>query len=354
MRLVKVLFVRASLAAILVLSTTYLSAQHLSAQAVPAQGASAQQPDSKVTQTARQALIDIFSGTGDLTKHLTVEVQKELQSGTKAGVAFSPAMMLGDIHSVAGSHFKTFDTGSILLSTSNPKKHERMEIQVDSDDLNADQDTMQLSIHQFRDEKEINTPFQFISQISIGMKKQENIWRLNEIAIGAKFPVGDPGLFKRLVDPNILGGGGESSGMYGANVEVGRPKLNIEDIVRSLSYQEEMYASQHPEQGFACSLTDLMGEAGTAPALGLDPQVKIGLVDGFRISVTGCQGIPAASFQITAEPLSPSAGSKAFCTDATHNVRQSDDGRGPTCLTSGRVPSNRSSAPGAHTEIVVH
>jgi hypothetical protein len=341
MRLVKVLLVRTSLAAILVLSTNYLSAQHLSVQVPPAQGASAQQPDSKVPQTARQALIDIFSGA-DITKHLTIEVQKEMQKKSPSGVAFGPAAMLAGFHTAAGAHFKTFDTGPILVLATDAKTHERTELHLDNDDLNADEDTLQLSIHQFRDEKEVETAFQFISQITIGMKKQENIWRLNEIAIGAKFPVGDPGLFKKLADPNVVGGGGESSGMYGAKVEVERPKLNMEDTLRSLSYQEQMYAGQHPEQGFACSLTDLMGEAGTAAAFGLDPQVKTGLVDGFRISVSGCQGIPAASYQITAEPLSPSAGSKAFCTDATHNIRQSDDGRGSTCLASGRAPSNKS------------
>jgi hypothetical protein len=359
MRLVKVLLIPTSLAAILVLSTNYLSAQHLLVQALPAQGASAQQPDAKVLQTARQALIEILTGAGDASRHLTVEVQKEMQKKSLSGVSFSPTAMLAGFHSAAGSHFKTFDAGPILLSASDPKTHERMEVQVDSDDLNADQDTLQLSIHQFRDEKEIETPFQFISQISVGMQKQANIWRLNEIAIGAKFPVGDPALFRKFNETSGAGAGSGGEGMYaiagGASPESeGVPKRDIQTTLSLIAFREQMYASRHPEQGFTCSLPDLLAEDSEAAAFGLDPQIKTGIFDGFRISASGCQGIPVGSYQIAAEPLSQSAGSKAFCTDATHNIRQSDDGRGSTCLASGRVPSNRSTGDRAHTEMLVH
>lgn len=359
MRLVKVLLVSASFAAVFLLSSNDLLAQHSSTQALPAQNASTQQPDARIVQTARQALIEILSGRGDASKHLTVEVQKEMQKKSPSGVGFSPTAMLAGFHSVAGPHFKTFDAGPILLSASDPKTHERMELQVDSDDLNADQDTLQLSIHQFRDEKEIESPFQFISQISVGMKKQADIWRLNEIAIGAKFPVGDPALFRKFNEPAGAGAGSANQGMYaiagGASPEsAGVPKRDIQTTLSLISMGEQMYASRHPDQGFTCSLPDLLAEDSEAAALGLDPQIKTGIFDGFRISASGCQGLPVGSYQIAAEPLAQSAGSKAFCTDATHNIRQSDDGRGSTCLTSGRVPSNRSTGDRAHTEIVVH
>jgi hypothetical protein len=358
MRLVKVLLVSASFAAVFVLSSNYLLAQHSSTHALPAQGASAQPPDSKVLQTARQALIEILTGRGDASKHLTVEVQNEMQKKPPSGVGFSPTAMLAGFHSVAGPHFKTFDAGQILLSASDPKTHERIELQVDSDDLNADQDTLQLSVHQFRDEKEIETPFQFISQISVGMKKQANIWRLNEIAVGAKFPVGDPALFRKFNEPAGAGARSGGEGMYaiagGASPEsAGIPKRDIQTTLSLLSIGEQMYASRHPDQGFTCSLPDLLAEDSEAAALGLDPQIKTGIFDGFRISASGCQGLPVGSYQIVAEPLLQSAGSKAFCTDATHNIRQSDDGRGSTCLASGRVPSKGSIVPDVHTHIVV-
>ncbi len=157
-----------------------------------------QAPPPKPPQTARQALIEILSGGADASKHLTVEVQKEMQNKSSSGFAFNPGEVVAGFHSQAGSGFKTFETGPILFSNTDPRTHERTEVHVDNDDLNADEDTLQLSIHQFRDEKEIGTAFQFISQISVGMKKQENIWRLNEIGVIAKVPVGDPALFRQL------------------------------------------------------------------------------------------------------------------------------------------------------------
>lgn len=326
----------------------------LSSQSLPKQPAGPRPP-----QTARQALIEIITGKGDVTSHLTVEVQKEMQKKTKAGIGFTPAAMLAGFHSAAGENIKTFETGSILLSANDSRSHERTEVHVDNDDLNADQATLQLSIHQFKDEKEIDTPFQFISQISVGMKKQENIWRLNEIAIGAKFPVGDPALFRKLNDQSGSGTLSGGEGMYaiagGASADAAEvPKRDMETTLSLISFREQMYASRHPEQGFTCSLADLMGEANEAGAFGLDPQIKTGIADGFRISASGCQGLPVGSYQIVAEPISPSAGSKAFCTDATHNVRQSDDGRGSTCLASGKVAVRQTLPSRSRTEVVVH
>jgi hypothetical protein len=269
--------------------------------------------------------------------------------------------MLAGMRSAAGTGLKTFDAGPILFSTMDPKLHERMEIHVDSDDLNADQDTLQLSIHQFRDEKEIDTPFQFISQISIGMKKQENIWRLNEIGVTAKLPVGDPAMYRKFNQqsqaslaevPNS--GDGSYGYTLGSSTDAQISKVDIQTTLSLLSLQEQLYASQHPEQGFSCSLSDLVPEPGQSEGFGIDPQVKTGISNGFRISVSGCQGLPVGSYQIAAEPISPAAGNKAFCTDATHNIRQADDGRGSTCLSSGRVPVNKSFVPESHTELVVH
>ena len=317
-----------------------------------------QQPQSKRPQTAREALIEMFTGKVDLSKHLTVEVQKEFQNKSSSGFAFTPGAMLSGFRSQTGSRIKTFEVGPILFSSLDPRTHERTEVHVDNDDLNADEDTLQLSIHQFRDEKEIATAFQFISQISVGMKKQENIWRLNEIGVVAKVPVGDPALFRQLNEEMKASGtdvavsGGVAMDSYSAlsPAEASQaPKLDIPATISLVSLQEQIYAGQHPERGFSCSLPELLADANQS--FGLDPQVKTGIWNGYRINISGCQDIPSGSYQITAEPLSPSAGNKAFCTDATHNIRVSDDGRGTTCLTAGKVPKN---FPQPRTEVVGH
>jgi hypothetical protein len=58
---------------------------------------------------------------------------------------------------------------------------------------------------------------------------------------------------------------------------------------------------------------------------------------GYRFSLSGCQDKPSGSFHLVVEPVSPTGKAKAFCTDATNNVRSSDDGSGSSCLASGKV-----------------
>jgi hypothetical protein len=175
--------------------------------------------------------------------------------------------------------------------------------------------------------------------------------------------VGDPALFRQLnegmkasgTDLHVSGGVSMDPYSVSSSSEASQiPKVDIQTTVSLISFQEQIYAGQHPERGFSCSLSELLSDSNQSQSFGLDPQVKTGISNGYRINISGCQDIPSGSYQITAEPLSPSAGNKAFCTDATHNIRASDDGRGSTCLISGRVPVNKNLVPESHTEVVVH
>src|SRR5262249_54942820 len=130
-------------------------------------------------------------------------------------------------------------------------------------------------------------------------------------------------------------------GMF-ANIgpgERGKPEaqqMTAEQSVMMLGFAEEAYAQQHPEAGFTCSLAEL----GKGTAFNLDERIFKGEpYNGYKFTLSNCQGKPAESFHVIAEPLAPGAGAKAYCTDATRNVRSSEDGRGATCLTSGKPPS---------------
>jgi hypothetical protein len=69
----------------------------------------------------------------------------------------------------------------------------------------------------------------------------------------------------------------------------------------------------------------------------LDPRIFSGEpYHGYKFSLSGCQDKPSGSFHLVAEPVSPTGKAKAFCTDATNNVRSSDDGLGSSCLASGK------------------
>ena len=301
------------------------------------------QPQAAKPQTARQALLEMMSG-GDqaFAKHLTVEIQEGMKNSAN-GKNISPAFaVLGGLRTLQTSGAETFETGSVLLSMSDPKTHEKFEVHVDSDDLSGDEDRLQLSIHAFRDGQEIDSPLQFISRIEVGMRNQRNIWRLNEITVSATVPVGDPVLMAKLGAATAGGGmiGGKVP-VVSAEHEQRRPKLDVANTIRMLGYAEASYASMHPDTGFSCSLAELMSETrDVVGAMGVDPALSSGTWNGYRFSLSGCQGTPAGSFQIAAEPITPSAGAKAFCSDATHNIRISEDGKAATCILLGKPESS--------------
>ena len=287
-------------------------------------------------QTPRQALIEMISGGQEgAMKHLTLEMQKSLQGEGKN----SPIAQLATFDQIksASSDFQVFDTGQVLLSANDPKNNEKFEVHVDSDDLSGDTDNLDISFHQFRDGVEQDIPYAtMLSRFTVGMKKQENIWRLNELSVNIKVPVGDPKLLEKF-------GSGMGTGMLGAKVgmsSAGKPEKNSEmaprEAVMMMGFAESQFANTHPEIGFTCTLSDL-----AKPDLfNLDPRIFSGEpYRGYKFSLSGCQDKPSGSFRLIAEPVSPATGTKAYCTDATHNVRSSTDGLGSSCISSGKAAS---------------
>ncbi|HEY2116565.1 MAG TPA: hypothetical protein VGJ51_15825 [Candidatus Angelobacter sp.] len=294
------------------------------------------QPQAQTTppQTPRQALIEMISGGQEgAMKHLTVEMQKSLEADGKNNSASQLAVF--DQIRAASSDFQVFETGQVLLSATDPKNNEKFEVHVDSDDLSGDTDNMDISFHQFHDGVEQDIPYAaMLSRFTVGMKRQANLWRLNEISVNIKVPVGDPKLMEKLGEgsPGMIGGlssFGVSATAKAQKVRDWPPK----DAIMVVAIAESTFASRHPEIGFTCSLADL----GENNHFDLDPRIFSGEpYRGYKFALSGCQGKPSGSFHLIAEPLA--AGAKAYCTDATHNVRVSDDGRGATCLVSGKSP----------------
>lgn len=267
-------------------------------------------------------------------KHLTVEMQKSLQGDGKNNAAAQLAAF--DQIKAASSDFQVFETGQVLLSANDPKSHEKFEVHVESDDLSGDTDTMDISFHQFRDGVEQDIPYAaMLSRFTVGMKRQANVWRLNEISINIKVPVGDPKLLEKFGDglPGMTGvkiGGGAD----------GKPEKPREmaprEAVEMVGMAELTYARLHPEVGFTCTLADLAKHN----PFNLDPRIFSGEpYHGYKFSLSGCQDKPSGSFHLVAEPVSPAAGAKAYCTDATNNVRSSADGLGSSCIASGKLAS---------------
>jgi len=295
----------------------------------------AQQAQAPPPQTPRQALIEMISGGQEgAMKHLTVEMQKSLQGDGKSNAAAQLAAF--DQIKAASADLQVFETGQVLLSANDPKSNEKFEVHVDSDDLSGGTDNMDISFHQFRDGVEQDVPYAaMLSRFTVGMKRQANVWRLNEISINIKVPVGDPKLLEKFGNgmPGMIGG---KIGA-GADGKPDKPRdMAPREAIQMLGMTESMFARTHPEIGFTCTLADLA----KPNLLNLDPRIFSGEpYHGYKFSLSGCQDKPSGSFHLVAEPVSPAAGAKAFCTDATNNVRSSADGLGSSCITSGKLAS---------------
>jgi hypothetical protein len=295
-----------------------------------------QQAPAPPPQTPRQALIEMITGgqQGAL-KHLTIEMQKSLEADGKQSA--QDLAMFDQIKS-ASSDFKVFETGEVLLAADGPKNNEKFEVHVDSDDLSGDTDNLDISFHQFKDG--IEQPVRYatlLSRFTVGLKRQDNIWRLNEISVNIKVPVGDPKLLEKVGEgsPGLMLGGMTGFGVSASSKAQKTRDWPPKEAIMMVAFAESTYASRHPEIGFTCSLADL----GENDGFDLDPNIFSGEpYRGYKFALSGCQGKPSGSFHLIAEPVSPAAGAKAYCTDATHNVRSSDDGRGATCLISGKSP----------------
>jgi hypothetical protein len=305
--------------------------------------AGAQQPGGAGPQSPRQAALEMLSGDeAAFKRHLTQEMLARLdeRSRNAASANASPLEAIRAVQAARVANWEQFDSGPVLFSLTNVKEHERLEIRIASDDLRGDDDDMLLTIHLLRNGVEQDVPA--ILKILLSWKQQQGTWRLNEFTIGARFPVGDPRILDKswwsppVLGPLIATGGSPSAAP--APTANDRPRMTIARSLRLIGLAENIYANKHPEAGFTCAIRDLV-EIGKGLDNGetykfMDPEFGDGLYNGYRFSITGCYGKPAKAFRAAAEPISGTG--RAYCTDATHELRGADDGHAATCLASGK------------------
>lgn len=113
--------------------------------------------------------------------------------------------------------------------------------------------------------------------------------------------------------------------------------------IRTISTAETAYAQTFPTIGYTCTISDFGPPASGAPisatAAGvIDAVLASGVKAGYTFSITSCSGTPVSTYSSQAEPLNYSgSGVRAFCSDSSGVIRQSNDGLGATCFNAGTV-----------------
>jgi hypothetical protein len=297
------------------------------------------------SQSPRQALVEMFSGSEkQFTKHLTLEVQNQLaqlmkddsSAAAKLVRSFSP-------RTNKYQKFDAFDLGPILFALNDSRQNSRLEVHIDSDQLNGDEDNITVSLHSFHSGIEQDLPLG--ARLFLNLRLQEGVWRLNAITLNATVPLGDPGILERSWRslPVLNFNGAENASAPAAEsadaATDDSPRMAPFRAVRMIGLAENLYARQHPDVGYTCDMPNLVN-VGKGLNNGefykfMDPDFADGMYNGYRFALIGCQGKPARTFQVTAEPLDGRG--RAYCSDDRHNLRVSADGKALTCLVEGKI-----------------
>jgi hypothetical protein len=290
-------------------------------------------------QTARQALVEMFFSKtqGTFAKHLPAATRTALEkSGTLANLQ-QYSLLVSQLQTQS-QNIQTFDTGSVMLAGEDPKTGQKVEITVENDALNGDQDDIELSFQIYKNGQVQRTPF--MPQMTFSMKKEAQLWTLNEISITLHLPLADPDLLKALTE-NMKPQPRQAT--ISSRVETAPQTAGTDAQViaamRSIVSAEATYASTYKTVGFTGTLSNLDGFGGGQPNERQAMLISSGLASGKRygyvFTLSECNGTPATAYHLTAKPNENRFGGKAYCADQSGVIRSSEDGNPATCLASG-------------------
>ena len=276
-------------------------------------------------QTARQALLEMLTGNtpGAFEKHLLETTRQAL---LRSGDSSASPIIQGFSTFSAGlaanrKHLQTFESGPMLVSMEENNGQHKMEVAVERDDLMGDADEIELSFRSYNDG--VPEPLPVVPRLTFSMKQEKEVWKLNEISLTLRVPLGDTDFLKGLQKSqnNTL----ETSAIGN---------------LRTLNTAEITYAASYPERGYTCKLSELGGfspenESKPEHALLIDDTLASGKKGGYVFSIRGCGVRPASKYQATAVPSDPESGMKAFCSDESAILRYAADSKAATCLSEG-------------------
>jgi hypothetical protein len=294
------------------------------------------------SENARQALIEMFFGKpGSFERHLPNATRAALREAAGGGPSLVDQLSLATAMMKAqGARIQTFDTGSTLLVFSDDRTQSKFEVNIESDDLRADEDEIQVSFHVYKQGQPQDIPV--FPALTFLMMQESSIWKLNEIALTVRLPLADPGFLKAMVASmkarqTATGLGASAAGTGSTSVASPNESLAVVSM-RSILSAETTYANTYPNHGYTCALSELDGFGGDTPnehqAMLIESRLASGKKGGYIFMLSGCLGAPATRFQLTAVPAGGMS-ARAFCADQSGLIRYSPDGQAASCVTRG-------------------
>jgi len=274
-------------------------------------------------QTARQALLEMFiqPKPGALEKHLLDITRKMVMRGADPGKSDVLRAFIGFSAGFTANQkrFEKFDAGPILFSMEPAGVQQRIEVLVDSDDLLGDRDVIGLSLLIYKNGLE--QPLPVLPEFMFTMEREQEIWKLDEIAVTLRMPLGNVDFLKGL-----------------KKMQNDTSETIAVASLRTLNRAETSYARTYTGYGFSCKISDLAetkDKAGPQPAMLNDPALATGSKGGYKFLISGCGSQPITRYQVAAVPEDSDVGLKAFCSDESGIVRSSADGTAASCLSVG-------------------
>jgi len=294
-------------------------------------------------QTARQALLEMFFSKtpGTFMKHLPTAMRLAFEKPGAPNSLQQYSLLMSQLQA-QGQNVQTYETGSVLLTAEEAKTGEKFDVAVENDTLNGDQDDIEVTFHTYKNGQQEATPF--MPQVTFSMKQEAQIWKLNEISITIRVPLGNPDFLKAITEnmpptPQSAGGSGTFVPRPEISVQPAGSDAMVLAAMRTILTAEVTYASTYSTVGYTCSLSSLDGFGGGEPnerqAMLINSGLASGKKYGYVFTLSDCAGTPATGFHLTAAPNGNTFGRKAFCADQSGVIRSSSDGNAATCLASG-------------------
>jgi hypothetical protein len=292
-------------------------------------------------QTARQALMEmLFSKTpGTFVAHLPAATRAVLGKSDALSSLQQYSLLVSQLEA-QGKGVQTFETGSVLLVTSDPRTGQKVEITVENDSLQGDQDDIEVGFQTYKAGQPQRTPF--MPRMTFSMKMESGVWKLNEISFTIHVPLADPDFLKGVSDALKTRATGSSLQIVPPTQSTAQTLGSDASVVaamRRILAAETAYAVSYRGVGYTCTLSNLDGFGGGEPdehqAMLINSGLASGKKYGYVFTLSECAGTPATSLRITAAPNGNNFGRRAFCADQTGMIRYSADGTSATCIGSG-------------------